>query len=330
VRRRDFIAAFGGVVAGATASPLGTHAQQPKRIGLLMNGAAADEQAQAQVLAFTQQLRRLGWVEGKNLQIDGRWNAGDAALARKNAAELLALPLDAILASTTNSVVALQRLSPTAPIVFIQVSDPVTQGFVVSMARPGGNITGFSAYEFSIGGKWLDLLKQLVPAIMRVGVMFPPDASPQSRFFLRSIEAAAPTFGVNVVAAPVQEAADIEPAIANISRQPNSGLIVSTGSIMSVHRQVLIEAAARYHVPAIYPARVFVLDGGLLRYGYDQEEQYRQAGVYVDRILRGTKAGDLPVQTPTKFSLAINLKAARALGIDVPMSLLLIADEQID
>ena len=239
MKRRDFITLIGGA---ATAWPLAARGQQSKRIGLLMNGAAADEQAQAQVLAFIQQLRRLGWVEGKNLQIDGRWNAGDAALARKNAAELLALPLDAILASTTNSVVALQRLSPTAPIVFIQVSDAVAQGFVVSMARPGGNITGFSAYEFSIGGKWLDLLKQLVPAIVRVGVMFPPEASPQSRFFLRSVEAAAPTFGVNVVAAPVQSAADIEPAIANLSRQSNSGLIVSTGSIMSVHRQVLIEA----------------------------------------------------------------------------------------
>ena len=261
-------------------------------------------------MAFTQQLRRLGWVEGQNLQIEYRWNAGDAALTRTNAAELVALSLDAILASTTNSLIALQRLSPASPIVFIQVSDPVTQGFVLSMARPGGNITGFAAYEFSIGGKWLDLLKQMVPALARVGVMFNPETTSQIKFFIDSIEAAAPTFGVNVVATPVHDVADIEPVISGLSRQPNSGLIVTTGSFMSVHRKPLIEAAARYRVPTIYPTRVFVVDGGLMRYGGEYQDQYRQAGVYVDRILKGAKAGDLPVQTPTKFSLNINLKTA--------------------
>jgi putative ABC transport system substrate-binding protein len=221
-------------------------------------------------------------------------------------------------------------LSPTTPIVFVGVSDPVTQGFVLNLARPGGNITGFAPFEFSIGGKWVDLLKQLAPATARVAVMFNPQTSPQSKFFLESVEAAAPTFGVNVVATPVQSIADIEPAVENFSRQPNGGLIFLPDSFTTVHRKLILEVAARFRVPAIYALITFVRDGGLMQYGPEYDDHFRQAASYVDRILKGAKAGELPVQAATKYTLGINLKAAKALGLSVPPSLLAIADEVIE
>jgi putative ABC transport system substrate-binding protein len=326
MRRREFIT----LLSGAAAWPIAARAQQPKRIGVLMNGVATDEVIRSYVTAFTQQLRRLGWIEGQNLQIEYRWNEGDAALARTYAAELVGLPLDVLVASSSTNLNALQRLSPPAPIVFLQVSDPVEQGYVLNMAHPGGNITGFTSYEFAIGGKWVDLLKQLVPTITRVGIAFHPATTPQSKFFIDSIETAGPKFSVNTVPTPIHSVAEIESVIADFSRQPHGGLIFPTGAFITVHRKQIAEVAARYRVPAVYSGRTLVLSGGLMRYGAEYEDQFRQAGVYVDRILKGTKAGDLPVQTPTKFSLGINLKAARSLEIEVPLSLLLIAEEQIE
>jgi putative tryptophan/tyrosine transport system substrate-binding protein len=329
MRRRQFVTLLGG----AAAWPLAARAQQPgrmRRVGILMNDVVTDATGQANVAAFVNGLRNSGWVDGQNLRIEYRWNAGSAELARAYAAELVALAPDVILSASTNNLTALQRLSPTTPIVFVQVSDPVAQGFVLNLAHPGGNITGFTAYEFTIGGKWLGLLKQIAPATARVAVMFNPQSSPQSKFFLSSVEAAAPTFGVSVVAAPIQSIGEIEPAIESFSRQPNGALIFPTDSFTVVHRKLIIEGAARFRVPAIYPNIVFVRDGGLMRYGPDFEEEYRQAASYVDRILKGEKAGDLPVQTPTKFTFVINLKAAKALGIELPLSLMLTADEVIE
>ena len=326
LKRREFITVLGGVAAW----PLAARAQQPKQVGVLINGAEADAVNQRYVAAFVQQLKRLGWIDGQNLHVDYRWNGGKAELAREYAAEFVKLAPDAILSASTANLSALQRLSPTMPIVFVEVSDPVTQGFVLNLARPGGNITGFSAYEFTIGGKWLDLLKQLVPATTRVAVMFNPQTSPQSKFLLSSVEAAAPTFSVNVVAAPVQSSSDIELAIESLSRQPNSGLILPPDSFTIVRRKQIGELTARYRIPTISSEIRCVQDGGLMSYGIEFEEQFRQAAIYVDRILKGTKPGELPVQSPTKFTLAINLKAVKALGVEVPVGLLLIADEQIE
>ena len=326
LNRRKFFT----VIGGAAAWPLAARAQQPKRVGLLMNGVLANPRSQEYKTAWEQQLRKLGWIDGQNLHIEYRWNEGNAALARSYAAELVALAPDVILSSSTANLVALQRLSPTSPIVFVQVSDPVTQGFILSMARPGGNITSFAAYEFTIGAKWLDLLKQLVPAIDHVGVMTNPQTAPQSKFFMDSIEAAAPTFGVKVVATPVNSVSDIETAFANMSRLPNGGMVFPTDSFTGIHRKLIFDLAARHRLPAIYASVTHVQEGGLMGYAIDYSEQFRQAAIYVDRILKGTKAGDLPVQTPTKYGLAINLKTVRALGIEVPLSLLLIANEQIE
>jgi putative ABC transport system substrate-binding protein len=324
MRRRELITLLGGAVAW----PRAAQAQQPKRVGVLMNSARDD--AASNISTFTQQLRKLGWIEGQNLHIDYRSGESDEARVRAYAAELVALSPDVILAASTTSLIALQRLSPTAAIVFIQVSDPVTQGFVLSMARPGGNITGFANNEFSVGGKWVDLLKQMVPGLTHMAALFNPETAPQAKFFMGSIEAAAPAFVVKIAAIPLESAADIEPSIARFAQQPNGGLIFPTASFPIAHRKKIVDVAARYRVPAIYASPSIVQDGGLMWYGPENADQYRQAGVYVDRILRGTRAGDLPVQTPTKFRLGINLKAARDLGIEVPLSLLLIADEQIE
>ena len=326
MKRREFITLIGG----AAAWPLAARAQQPRRVAVLMNGARTDTGRVELLSAFEQQLRKLGWMEGQNLRTEYRWNNGDAALARTYAAKLIAFEPDVILSSSTTNLITLQRLSPTAPIVFVQVSDPVTQGFVLNMARPGGNITGFALFEFTIGGKWVDLLKQLVPALERAAVMFDPETSPQSKFFMESIEAAGPKLGVGVATMPVRDVLEIDPAIARLSEQGNSGLIVPPGSFIFGNRNRIIEAAARHRVPAIYWDASFVQDGGLIGYGPEFREQFRQAAVYVDRILKGTKPGDLPVQTPTRFTLSLNLKTARDLGIEVPLGLLLVADEQIE
>jgi putative ABC transport system substrate-binding protein len=324
--RREFITLLGG----AASWPLAARAQPARRIGMLMNSAETDAISHAFAAAFEQALRKLGWTEDQNLRIERRWRADTSEQASAYAAELVALAPEAILCSSTTNLAALLRLTRTIPIVFVQVSDPVAQGFVSNLAKPGGNITGFGSYEFSIGGKWLDLLKQLTPRLARVTLIFNPDTSPQSKFFLRSLEAAAPSFGVELTPAPVRNITDVERAIGGLADQQNRGLIFPTDSFTTKLAQLIVELTARYRVPAIYARREFVAAGGLMRYSIDYGEQFRQAASYIDRILRGANPGDLPVQQPTKFELVINLKTAKALGLQIPDNLLALADEVIE
>jgi putative ABC transport system substrate-binding protein len=302
--------------------------------GAARRGHAADwrahERRRIYVASFSQALRKLGWIEGQNLRTEVRWNAGDAERARSLAGDLLRLSPDVVLAASTINLAELLRRGPVMPIVFVLVSDPVEQGFVSNLARPGGNITGFSNYEFSIGGKWIELLKRMAPNLTHVTLVFNPGTSPQSQFFVRSIESAAPALGVEPSAAPVHALADIERVIGTVSRRPNSGLIFPTDSFLSSHRQFVIESAAHFRVPAIYAGEEYTTAGGLMSYAVDYDNQFRQAAVYIDRILRGGKPGELPVQSPSKYSFVINLKTAKALGIEVPTNLLLIADDYIE
>jgi putative ABC transport system substrate-binding protein len=328
MRRRDFVTLLGG----ATVWPLAARGQQGervRRIGVMMNAADNDALAQTYVTAFLQAMRNLGWGEGQ-LQIEIRWNGGSAELARRYAAELVMLAPDAILAVSTTNLVALQRLSPTIPIVFLEVSDPVAQGFVLSQAHPGGNITGFSYFEVQTAGKWLDLLKQMAPEVARAGVIFNPDTSPPSRLFSSALKGAAPSFNVEVVESPVHATADIEPAIAHFSREPHGALIVPTDQFIQVRRELVVEMAARYRLPAIYAREGFAEAGGLMSYYPLETEQFRQAASYIDRILKGAKPADLPIQAPTKFELIINLKTAKALGLTAPLGLLAGADAVIE
>jgi len=331
VKRREFITLLGGA---AVVWPLAARAQQSgrvRRLGVLMNGAPSDPFNRALLAEFVAGLQDLGWKDNQNLHIELRWSAGDPERARAQAVELVGLTPDVILAVSSLNLTSIQRTSTTIPVVFTFVSDPVAQGFVSNLAKPGGNLTGFTSYEFSIGGKWLDLLKQIAPGLTRVAVMFNPDTSPQSKFFVSSVESAVPSFGVQAIAAPVRDSADIEPAIADFAHQPNGGLIFPTDSFTLLRRQLIVDLAARYRLPAIYAFREFVEAGGLMRYGETQHtDQFRQASFYVDRILKGEKPGDLPIQQPTKYALSINLKAARSLGIELPMALMLRADEVIE
>ena len=327
IERRAFLTALGGA---AVAWPLAARAQQPRRIGILMNTDATDKLHQSYLASFVGGLRNLGWIEAQNLRIELRWTEGDAERARTAATELLQLSPDVILASSTRNLSALLKQGPTMPIVFIQVSDPVAQGFVSSLAHPGGNITGFIAFEVSMGGKWVDLLKQMAPNLKRVALVFNPEASPQSKFFLDSVKAAAPSFGVEVAAAPLHDDAGIESAIATLSRQPDTGLIFPPDGFMELHSKQIVEIVARHRLPAIYVEGNYLEDGGLMSYDQNFDEQFRQAASYVDRILKGAKPGDLPIQLPTKFKLVINLTAAKALGLTVPPTLLALADEVIE
>jgi putative ABC transport system substrate-binding protein len=273
----------------------------------------------------------LGWTEAQNLHIDVRWNAGDAELSRIYAAQLIGLMPDVILASSTTNLTVIRQATSTVPVVFLLVSDPVAQGFVASLTRPGGNITGFANYEFSIGGKWLDLLKEAAPELARVAVLFNPDTSPQSTFFMRSIESAASSLGVRALAAPVRATADIEPALESFARQPNSGLIVPTDSFLSLRLKLIADLVVRNRLPAISVYAEFPKDGGLMYYStVNLDGQFRQAATYVDRILKGAKPDDLPIQLPTKYELVINLKAAKALGLKISEAFLLRADEVIE
>jgi putative ABC transport system substrate-binding protein len=330
VRRREFIVTVG---CTAVAWPLAVSAQQPdrmRRIGVLMNGAATEGARQSWVAAFKQALRGSGWAEGQNIRVDVRWNAGDAQLARIYAAQLIGLMPDVILASSTINLRVVQEATNAVPVVFVLVSDPVEQGFVASLTKPGGNLTGFSLFEFSIGGKWLDLLKEIAPSVDRVAVMFNPATSPQSKFFMRSIEVAAPSRGVQAIAVPVRTADDIEPAVESFARTPNGGLILPTDTFTNVHKSRIVELAARHRLPSISANEVFPKHGALMYYGINFLHQFQQAAGYVDRILKGVKPGDLPVQNPDKYSLIINLKTANMLGLNVPPTLLAIADEVVE
>jgi putative ABC transport system substrate-binding protein len=332
MRRRTFIALVGGTLA---ACPLAARAQQPhgtRQIGVLTTFSENDALAEGWLAAFRKGLEEADWRDGRNVQIDYRRAAGDADRLRTFAQELVALHPDVIFAVTTPTVAALLRETRTLPIVFAQVSDPVGSGFVASPARPGGNVTGFTNIniESSIGGKWLQLVKQIAPAVRRVAMIYNPPTSPFAGYYLRPFEAAGPAFAVQASAAPVDSDADIENALAALAREPGGGFVVLPDTFTGIHRQQIVALAARYHLPAVYPFRWFAEIGGLLSYGIDSDDMFRRAASYVDRILKGAKPADLPVQAPTKYELLINLKTAKALGLDVPQTLLVTADEVIE
>src|SRR5262249_19484846 len=328
MKRREFIKLIGGAAAF---SPLAVRAQQHdevRRIGVVVNVAADDPEAQASVAAFKQALQQLGWSEGRNLQIDFRGAAGDPERMQAFAKELVALQPHVILTRSTPVTAALLRQTRTIPIVFTVVSDPVGERFVESLARPGGNATGFTNVEFSLTGKWLELLKEVGPRVKRGAFIFNPKLAPGGgSYYTRLIEASAPPFAVTPTVAPVHGAADIERTIGDFVREPNGGLVVLPDATTLVHRRLIVALADRHHVPAIYAFRIVVTDGGLMSYGIDVVDQYRQAAGYVDRILKGTKPAELPVQLPTKFVMSINLKTAKELGLDVPLLLQQRADE---
>ena len=329
VRRRDFIKLIAG---SAAAWPLVAQAQQPermRRIGVLMNRTAADPEGQARLTAFQQALQQLGWNDGRNIRIDIRWGEDNIDRERKYAAELVALAPDIILASGTVSVTALQPISGTVPIVFAVVTDPVGAGFVDNLARPGGNVTGFMIYEYSLAGKWLELLKQIAPGVTRVAVLRDP-TNPSGIAVFGAIRATAQSLGVQVSPVGIRDAGEIERALAALARSGNGGLIVTPNASGSVERELIVTLAARYKLPAIYPFRYLVNSGGLMSYGTDLVDQFRLAAGYVDRILKGEKPGDLPVQAPTKYQMMINLKTAKALGLNVPNTLIGLADEVIE
>jgi putative ABC transport system substrate-binding protein len=331
MRRRKFIA----IVAGTAAWPFGAGAQQSarmRRVGILMNTGATDSLAQSYMTAFAQGLSQSGWIEGKSIRTDVRWNAGDAALARTYAAQLIGVEPDVILSVSTTNLMLLRQATNTIPIVFIQVSDPVAQGFVPNLTRPGGNITGFSAFDFSIGGKWVDLLKQVAPDLARVAVIFNPDSAPQTQYFLRSIDSAAQALNMQTIAMPVRALDDVEVALKNFTQQPNGGVVFPTGGFYTMNQKPLIEMVSRHRLPAVSSHPEFTKNGGLLYYGWEGEttDQFRYAASYVDRILKGAKPGDLPIQRATKFVLTVNMKTAKALGITVPLSLLGLADQVIE
>jgi putative ABC transport system substrate-binding protein len=328
MRRRGFIAAL----AVAAASLLAAHAQQPermRRVGVLMFSPENDPFTQAIVTAFAQALERLGWTEGKNIRIDYRFAAGDPSLFKTYAAEVVGLSPDAILASTTPAVAALQQQTRKIPIVFVLGVDPVGRGWVQSLARPGGNLTGFISWDAPLMGKWLQLLKETAPGAMRVAVIFNPDTAPFAPFLSRAIEDAAPSFRMTVTRAPVHDDAGIEEAIAAQAREPGGCLISLPDSFNTTHRDVIIAEATRHHLPLIGPIEV-PRGGGLMSYTFDPVEQHAQAASYIDRILKGASPANLPVQQPVKYSLIINLKTAKALSLTVPLQVLQIADEVIE
>jgi putative ABC transport system substrate-binding protein len=329
VRRRQFITLLGGAAAVWPLAARGQPRERMRRIGALMSLAEDDPEDHQRRAAFQQALRQLGWTEGGNLSIEYRWYSGDLARARALAKELVELEPDLIVAGATPALTALALQIRAIPIVFVGVSDPVGQGFVTSLARPGGNATGLTFFEFSVVGKMLEVLKQIAPGIVRVALAFNPDnlSNPP---FLRAIEAAAPSLAMELTKVPVRNAAEIEPALAAIARHSGSGLMCLPDPFTVAHRDLIVGLAARYRLPAIYIQRSFVSAGGLMSYGVDVTDLFRRAAPYVDRILKGAKPADLPVQQPTKFELAINLKAAKALGLEVPSSLLALADEVIE
>jgi putative ABC transport system substrate-binding protein len=329
IRRREFIFTLGGAAA---AWPRAARAQQPermRRIGVLMSTAADHPEGQARITAFLQGLQQLSWTDRRNVRIDVRWTAGEVELLRKYAAELATLAPDVIVTAGASYVAALQQATRTVPIVFAFATDPVGGGLVASLARPGGNVTGFTLFEYGSSAKWLELLKQIAPRLTRVAVIRDPSL-PTGTGQLGAIQSAAPSFGVELIPVDVRNVAELERAISAFAHGSNGGLIVQASPLATVHRELIITLAARHKLPAVYFDRQFVTGGGLISYGPDQVDQYRRAASYVDRILKGEKPADLPVQAPVKYELAINLKTTRALGLEVPPTLLARADEVIE
>jgi len=329
MRRREFITLLGGA---ALAWPLTARAQQPervRRIGVLINLAADDPEGHARITAFAQGLQEAGWTTGRNVRIDYRWGGAGADAMAKYAAELVAPAPDVILAATSTSVAALQRITRTIPIVFVQVIDPVSAGFVASLARPGGNATGFTTIEYGFSGKWLELLKEIAPRITRAAVIRDPTGTAQIGQ-MGAIQSVAPSLGVELRPVEARDASEIERAVTAFARSGNGGLIVLSGNASLAHRELIIALAARERLPAVYADRVFVTGGGLVSYDTNRTEQYRRAAGYVDRIFKGEKPADLPVQAPTNYELVINLKTAKSLGLDVPATVLARADEVVE
>jgi putative ABC transport system substrate-binding protein len=330
MRRREFL----GVLGGAAVLPLAARAQQPnrmRRIGLLMVHRESDPEFKNYLNAFRQGLESLGWIEERNIRIDTRWGALDDAQVREQSAkELLALQPDLILTQNTPPTASMLQQTHTVPIIFVIVADPVGSGFVASLPRPGGNVTGFTVMEATTAGKWLELLKEIEPRLDRAAFLFNPATAPFAQYYLVPFKAAAASLGMEAMAAPVHDQSELESVIAAQVRGPRTGLIVMPDGFLNDHRAQLVSLAARYRIPAIYPWRFFPELGGLLSYGSEQRDLFRFAATYVDRILKGEKPADLPVQAPTKYELVVNLKTAKALGLTVSPALLARADEVIE
>jgi putative ABC transport system substrate-binding protein len=330
IRRRDFIILLGG--SAAVAWPLAARAQQGarmRRIGVLMPTGEDDAEGRARAAAFVDGLREVGLTEGRNVKLDYRWGGTNVEHLRTLASELVALIPDVLLAGSSPPLAALRRAATTIPIVFVLVSDPVGQGFVESLARPGGNITGFTNFEFSMVGKWVELLKEVAPRSKRIAVIFNPETAPYTQRYLHPFEDAARSFAVEPVTAPVHSDTEIESVIAALA-QSEGGMIVMTDPFTAVHRKIIVSLAARYRVPAVYPYHFFTVEGGLMSYGANVPDLFRRSASYVDRILSGVMPRDLPVQQPTKFEFVINLQTAKSLGLEIPPTLLARADQVIE
>jgi putative ABC transport system substrate-binding protein len=327
--RREFITILGGAVAAWPLQARAQPSERVRRIGVLMNGAADDQDAQASVTAFLQTMQQLGWSDGRNVRIEYRWGDGNADNIRQYAAELAALAPDVIFATGTAGMRPLLQATRTVPIVFAQVADPVGAGFVNSLSRPGGNATGFMQFEYSLSAKWLELLKQIAPNVTRAAVIRDPDITAGIGQFA-VIQSVASSVGIEVSPVNVRDAGEIERAVTAFALGSNGGLIVTASALSSFHRELIFALAARHKLPAVYYRRGFVTGGGLISYGYDAADQFRRAAGYVNRILKGEKPSDLPVQAPTKYELVINLKTAKSLGLEIPPTLLARADEVIE
>jgi putative ABC transport system substrate-binding protein len=330
MKRREFITLVGGAAA---AWPLAVHAQQGdrvRRIGMLMGFAESDSQAQAYVAAFREGLQKLGWADGRNIRIDTRWVALDAEATQRFAKELVALQPDLILSHNTPTTAALLQQTRTIPIIFANVADPVGSGFVASFPRPGGNVTGFNVSEPTLAGKLLELLKEIAPRIARVAMLFNPATATYAEYWLNPFKAAAASFAVEAITASVRDMSELESVVAAQAREPNTGLVVMPDGFLIAQRAEVASLAARHRLPAVYPFRFFAELGGLLSYGVDLTDNFQRAAIYADRILKGAKPSELPVQAPVKFELVINLKTANALGLDVPLHLQQRADEVIE
>jgi putative ABC transport system substrate-binding protein len=330
MKRRAFIKLVGSAVAGLPFAALAEQAGTVRRLGVLMSTSAADPLMQGRVAAFRDGLGKLGWNEGRNLAIEWRWGGGDITQTNQFAQELVRLSPDVLLANGTPATAALRQATSTIPIVFAAVNDPVAQGFIPSMAHPGGNITGFSFLEYSVVGKSLEMLKQIAPKTARVAVMFNPETYPYHEIHLKSFATVASQLSLDLQAAPVRSATEIDDAISRLGKLAGGALLVTPDPFMNVHRDLVLRAAAQYRVPATYSYRQYVSEGGLTSYGADANDIFLRSASYIDRILKGTAPGDLPAQAPTKFEMAVNLKTAKALGLDIPPDLVAIADEVIE
>jgi putative ABC transport system substrate-binding protein len=333
MNRRRFVSLLGGAAAPVILWPMAARAQRlggERRIGALIPYMEADIESRKRITAFQQGLEQLGWIVGRNVRIDYRWDISDNEKARAAAADLLNLSPDLLLASAVPALQAAQQATGTVPIVFTGISEPIALGAVASLAKPGGNITGFTNLEASVGGKWIEVLKEIAPRTTRVAIMYNPDTSGSTAQFVRIAQAAAPKFGVSTVTSVVRAITEIEPTLTMIAREPGAALLVPLDTFLMAQYKTIVDLTARYRLPAIYPLRQFATAGGLASYGPDVPDQFRRAAAYVDRILRGEKPASLPVQQPVKYELAINLKTAKTLGLTVPATLLATADEVIE